>query len=70
MQNTHYSTKNDTPKDIQSETISQLARRHRLNQSHTTTDEELRNARIELNQPYDTSVAALAEIAHAENNTL
>lgn len=30
------------------ETIRQLARRHLTDKSHTTTDEELRNAKIEL----------------------
>ncbi len=30
------------------ETITQLARRHFKDKSHTTTDEELRNAKIEL----------------------
>lgn len=31
-----------------SETITQLAQRHLKDKSHTTTDEELRNAKIEL----------------------
>jgi hypothetical protein len=30
------------------ETIRQLARRHMMDQSHTTTDEELKNAMVEL----------------------
>ena len=32
----------------ESETIRQLARRHLRDRSHTTTDDELRNAKIEL----------------------
>ena len=32
----------------ENETIRQLARRHLKDKSHTTTDEELRNAKIEL----------------------
>lgn len=31
-----------------SETITELAHRHQNNETHTTTDEELRNARVEL----------------------
>jgi hypothetical protein len=30
------------------ETIKQLAKRHMMDQSHTTTDEELKNAMVEL----------------------
>ena len=35
------------------ETIRQLAKRHMMNQFHTTTDEELKNAVVELdNDPF------------------
>ena len=37
-----------TPNQETSETISELVRRHILDKNHTTTDEELRNAKIEL----------------------
>ncbi len=39
----------------QGETIRQLARRHLIDQNHTTTDEELKNAILELtNYVYST----------------
>lgn len=62
MQERHYPTKNNTsPKDVKSETISELARRHSLNQNHTTTDEELKNARIEFNDNFDMSAEPLSD---------
>lgn len=43
------------------ETIRQLAKRHMMDQSHTTTDEELKNAMVELDNQvlveYKVSVA-------------
>lgn len=59
MQN---NTKNDI-KAAQSETIAQLAHRHLLDPKHTTSDEELRNARIEFNEDFDTPQAKLSEVA-------
>lgn len=37
-----------SPELTENETIRQLARRHLRDKSHTTTDDELRNAKIEL----------------------
>lgn len=39
---------NRTYEPTRTETISELAHRHLRDKNHTTTDEELRNARIEL----------------------
>ena len=71
MQNSNYSTKTSIkPKDGKSETISQLAHRHLLNQYHTTTDEEIKNARIEFNDNYDASVEDLSNLSNVDNNTV
>jgi len=40
------------------ETIRELAKRHMLDQSHTTTDEELRNAVVELDTHITTEYKA------------
>ena len=56
--------------DGKSETIRELARRHLLNQNHTTTDEELKNARIEFNDNFDNSVEDLSNLSNVDNNTL
>lgn len=67
----NYSTENSIrPKDGKSETISELARRHLLNQNHTTTDEELKNARIEFHDNFDTSVEDLSNLSNVDNNTV
>jgi hypothetical protein len=67
----NYSTENSIrPKDGKSETISQLARRHLLNQYHTTTDEEIKNARIEFNDNFDASVEDLSNLSNVDNNTV
>lgn len=64
-------TKTDlSPKDGKSETISELAHRHLRDKNHTTTDEELKNARIELNDSSDTSVEALSAMANIDNDTV
>ncbi len=69
MQDRHYQTKNNTSlKDGKSETISELARRHLLNENHTTTDEELKNARIEFNDIFDASSVYLSPIPNENNN--
>lgn len=67
----NYSTTNRIkPKAGKGETISELARRHRLNENHTTTDEELKNARIEFNDNFDTSVEDLFNLSNVDNNTV
>lgn len=71
MQNKHYQAKNNiTQKDNKSETIRELAHRHLLDQNHTTSDEELKNARIEFNDNYDTSIEGLSEMSEIDNNTV
>jgi hypothetical protein len=52
------------------ETIRELAHRHLLNKNHTTTDEEIKNARIEFSNNPDSSVLALAPLAQADNDTV
>ena len=47
MNNTN-TTERPKSEFTETETIRQLARRHLKDKSHTTTDEELRNAKIEL----------------------
>lgn len=49
MNGIHDPTNEDVHPELPgNETITQLARRHLKDMSHTTTDEELRNAKIEL----------------------
>ncbi len=38
----------DSNKVIQGETVTELVRRHMRDKNHTTTDEELRNVKLEL----------------------
>lgn len=45
-----FTTENTTSELTGNETITQLARRHFKDKSHVTTDEELRNAKIELTE--------------------
>jgi hypothetical protein len=53
------------------ETITQLARRHFKDKSHTTTDEELRNAKIELSDIVSVSAGNLYELKNITvNNSL
>lgn len=70
MQNKSEQTQNDKQNNSKSETIRELAHRHLLNQNHTTTDEELRNARIELSDRFDTSVEDLNKLSDADNDTV
>jgi hypothetical protein len=71
MQNTHYSTRNSIkPKDVKSETIRQLAHRHMLDENHTTTDEELKNARIEFIDDFDTPFEGWSDHSKVDNNTV
>jgi hypothetical protein len=44
-------SENLTSKSVKMETIRQLAKRHMMDQNHTTTDEELKNAVLDLNIP-------------------
>ena len=67
----NYSTKNSIkPKDGKSETIRQLAHRHMLDENHTTTDEELKNARIEFIDDFDTPFKDWSDLSNVDNNTV
>jgi hypothetical protein len=44
------------------ETISELARRHMNNEHHTTTDEELKNAQLELTESVEIDNENLTEV--------
>ena len=67
----NYSTKNSIkPKDGKSETIRQLAHRHMLDENHTTTDEELKNARIEFIDDFDTPFEDWSDLSNVDNNTV
>ena len=44
-------SENLTSKSRKIETIRQLAKRHMMDESHNTTDEELKNAVVEFNTP-------------------
>lgn len=70
MQSRQSQNENEISKNIKSETISQLAHRHIRDQNHTTTDEELRNARIELNENFDISLARFSGLAAIHNDTV
>ena len=48
MNSTNNETSTNATDQRANETISQLAHRHIKDRNHTTTDEELRNAKIEL----------------------
>jgi hypothetical protein len=54
-------------KGEKTETIKELVDRHMADEHHTTTDEELRNARIVLDEPTDVQDESLFEI---DNTTL
>lgn len=65
MQNEQTSlSDNATPKKGKSETISELAHRHLRDENHTTTDEELRNATVELTDDERTQDNSLYEVDH------
>jgi hypothetical protein len=71
MQNRYYPTQNSiTPTTGKSETIRELAHRHMLNENHTTTDEELKNARIEFDDNFDTSFKDLSDLYNIDNSTV
>jgi hypothetical protein len=50
------------------ETIRELAKRHMMDQSHTTSDEELRNAVVELDMPITTEYKASRQHAKSIKN--
>jgi len=56
--------------ETKGETISELAHRHLLNKNHHTTDEELRNARIEYDDSSDAFADGLSELSDADNTTV
>src|SRR3954447_619128 len=70
MENNFNQTRNNNQKVTRGETIRELAHRHMLNKNHTTTDEELKNARIEFSNGYDTSVTDLALLSEGDNDTI
>ena len=51
------------------ETINELAHRHMLNPNHTTTDEELKNARIEF-ADNSASFEDLEKLTEVDNSTV
>ena len=53
---------NTSPKKGKAETISELAHRHLRDEHHTTTDEELRNAKVELSDDVHTQDESLYEV--------
>ena len=53
-----------TVKTHRSETISQLARRHLTDQRHTTTDEELLHAKVELSGSSDVDDELSSTVIH------
>src|SRR5690349_16439801 len=64
------STFDEADDSIKKETVSELAQRHLKDESHTTTEEELRNAELDV---METSVADNEEIeklAEADNTTI
>lgn len=63
-------TRKDTQNNITGETISELAHRHMLNKNHTTTDEELKNARIEFDKNPDPSVSELSQLSDVDHSTV
>jgi hypothetical protein len=63
MQNKKTSlAENVNPKKGKNETISELAHRHLRNENHSTTDEELRNATVELTDSAEVNDTSLYEV--------
>lgn len=50
-----------------SETISELAHRHLLDESHTTSDEELRNAKVEFSEE---PISTEGDLFEVDNTTV
>ncbi len=68
MQNEQTSlSENVKPGKGKSETISELAHRHLRDENHTTTDEELRNATVELTDAEQAQNTSLFEV---DNTTI
>jgi hypothetical protein len=63
MQNKHTPLQeNIKPKKGKGETISELAHRHLRDEKHTTTDEELRNATVELTDSVEQQDTSLFDV--------
>lgn len=63
MQNEKTSlSENVNPRKGKSETISELAHRHLRDENHSTTDEELRNATVELTDSAEDQDKSLYEV--------
>ena len=63
---------NDLSKDVnfgKSETISELARRHMTDENHTTSDAEIRNAKVEFSENVHED-PALEELFEVDNETV
>ncbi len=58
-------SENPQKNDNKSETITELAHRHLTDEDHTTTDEELRNARLELTENAKVDTENLFEVDNA-----
>ena len=58
---------NTNPRKRKGETISELAHRHLRDEKHTTTDEELRNATVELSDTVEAQDKSLYEV---DNSTI
>jgi len=69
MENNHARIE-DNKEPINGETISQLAHRHLLNENHHTTDEELRNAKIEYDGKGEDFLEAVSGLSDADNSTV
>lgn len=66
MQNEQaFLSENVKPRKGKSETISELAHRHLRDENHTTTDEELRNATVELTDSAEAQDTSLFEVDNA-----
>jgi hypothetical protein len=57
------------PKEERNETISELADRHLKDENHTTTDEEIRNAKLEIDETTP-DVNGLEKLAEVDNTTI
>lgn len=65
MQNKQNINSSDTSKEeVKPETITELAHRHLMDESHTTSDEELRNAKVEFSEEAETTEGNLFEVDH------
>lgn len=55
-------SKSPAKKNDKGETITELAQRHLKDQSHTTSDEELRNAKLELTENFEEDAKNLYKV--------